>query len=109
MEFAGVQLQRGAKVVCVLGSPNRDPAIFERPDEFDLTRPAERTRKHYRTFGFGPHHCLGMAQARLNLTVMVEEIAKHLYRPRLLGEPRTARSIFMDGFKEMHIAFEIAA
>jgi cholest-4-en-3-one 26-monooxygenase len=105
-ELAGQQITKGAKVVCVLGSPNRDPQFFERPDEFDICRPIAHTRRHYRTFGAGPHFCLGIQQARLNLTVMLGEIARRIHRPRLLAEPRHARSIFMDGFKELRIAFE---
>jgi cholest-4-en-3-one 26-monooxygenase len=104
-ELAGQEISRGAKVVCVLGSPNRDPQFFERPDEFDIRRPAEHTRRHYRTFGGGAHFCLGIQQARLNLAVMIGEMARRIHNPRLLAPPRQARSIFMDGFKELRIAF----
>ena len=105
-EFAGERIAKGAKVVCVLGSPNRDPQFFENPDEFDIRRPIAQTRRHYRTFGGGPHFCLGIQQARLNLAVMIGEIARRIHRPRLLAPPRQARSIFMDGFKELRIAFD---
>ena len=104
-ELAGQRISKGAKVVCVLGSPNRDPQFFERPDEFDIRRPIEHTRRHYRTFGGGAHFCLGIQQARLNLTVMVGEMARRIYRPRLLAPPRQARSIFMDGLKELRVGF----
>lgn len=104
-ELAGQQIRKGAKVVCVLGSPNRDPQFFERPDEFDIRRPIEHTRRHYRTFGAGAHFCLGIQQARLNLTVMIGEMARRIHQPRLLAPPRQARSIFMDGFKELRVAF----
>jgi len=106
LEFAGERLKKGDKLVCVLGAPNRDPALFARPDEFDITRPPEQTRKNYRTFGGGYHYCIGVHQARMNLHVMIEEIARRWSNLRLLGEPRHARSIFMDGFKEMRVAFE---
>ena len=106
LEFAGGKIAKGDKVVCVLGSPNRDPQFFENPDEFDIRRPVAQTRRHYRTFGGGPHYCLGIQQARLNLAVMIGEIARRIHRPRLLAPPRQARSIFMDGFKELRIAFE---
>ncbi len=104
-ELAGQQISKGAKVVCVLGSPNRDPQFFERPDEFDIRRPVEHTRRHYRTFGGGAHFCLGIQQARLSLTVMVGEIARRMHQPRLLAPPRQARSIFMDGLKQLRVAF----
>lgn len=106
LELAGASIRDGDKLVCVLGSPNRDPAFFERPDEFDIRRPVAATRRNYRTFGAGPHFCLGINQARLNLGVMLDEIARRIDNPRLLAAPRHARSIFMDGFKELRIAFD---
>ena len=106
-ELVGQKITKGAKVVCILGSPNRDPRCFDRPDEFDIRRPVANTRRHYRTFGGGPHFCLGIQQARLNLTVMIGEIARRIHHPRLLAEPRHFRSIFMDGLKELCIAFDL--
>jgi len=106
LELAGAQIPKGGKVICVLGSPNRDPALFERPDTFDITRPAADTRRNYRTFGGGPHFCLGINQARMNLAVMLDEIARRIDNPRLIAEPRHARSLFMDGFKELRLGFD---
>jgi cholest-4-en-3-one 26-monooxygenase len=105
-ELAGQPIRAGDKVICVLASPNRDPAFFDDPDEFDIRRPVANTRRNYRTFGAGPHYCLGIQQARMNLTVMLGEIARRRRNPRLTGTPRHARSIFMDGFKELRIAFD---
>jgi cholest-4-en-3-one 26-monooxygenase len=106
LELAGERIPKGGKVICVLGAPNRDPALFERPDEFDITRPPAATRRNYRTFGGGPHFCLGINQARMNLTVMLDEIARRLDNPRLLAPPKHARSFFMDGFKEMRLGWD---
>ncbi|HQR04494.1 MAG: cytochrome P450 [Proteobacteria bacterium] len=106
LELAGEQIRKGDKLVCILGAPNRDPDFFEEPDRFDIRRPLQNTRKHYRTFGQGGHYCVGVHQARLNLKVMLEEIIRRMTNFRLLAEPRYARSIFMDGFKEMHVAFD---
>jgi cytochrome P450 len=104
-EVAGEQIRKGDKVACVIAAPNRDPEFFERPNEFDITRPPADTRRNYRTFGGGPHYCLGIHQARMNLTVMLDEIARRLTDLRLLAEPKPARSIFMDGFKELRLGF----
>jgi cytochrome P450 len=105
-ELAGQAIAKGDKLVCVLGSPNRDPAFFADPDVFDIRRPVPNTRRNYRTFGAGPHYCLGIQQARSNLIVMIGEMARRIRNPRLLSEPRHARSTFMDGFKELRIAFD---
>jgi cytochrome P450 len=106
LDFAGEKIRRGDKLVCVLAAPNRDPHGFDQPDRFDITRSAEHTRRNYRTFGAGPHYCVGVHQARLNLTTMLAEIAARISNIRLVGEPKHVRSIFMDGFKELHIAFD---
>jgi cholest-4-en-3-one 26-monooxygenase len=106
MAFLGEKIRKGDKLVCVLGSPNRDPAFFPDPERFDITRPAALARKHYRTFGQGGHYCVGVHQARLNLEVMLAEIVKRMGGFRLLAPPRHTRSIFMEGYKEMRVGFE---
>jgi cholest-4-en-3-one 26-monooxygenase len=105
-ELAGERIEQGAKLIVMLGAPSRDPALFERPDAFDITRPPGDTRRKIRTFGGGAHVCLGLHQARANLTIMLGEIAGRLDNPRLLEEPRHARSVFMDGFSELQLGFD---
>ena len=105
-ELAGEKIEKGDKVICMISACNRDPALFERPHEFDITRDVAATRRNYRTFGGGPHYCLGIHQARMNLTVMLSEIARRMTGLRLLAEPKPARSLFMDGFKELRLGFE---
>lgn len=105
MQFAGETICAGDKLVCVLGSPNRDPRLFDNPDTFDITRDPAQSRRHYRTFGAGPHFCVGVHQARQNLEVMTAEIVARMTDLRLLAEPTYSRSNFMDGFKRMPIAF----
>jgi cholest-4-en-3-one 26-monooxygenase len=105
-EIAGRQIAKGDKVCCVIAAPNRDPAAFERPDVFDITRPPGHSQRNQRTFGGGPHYCLGVHQARMNLSLMLEEIVLRLDNPRIIGAPRHARDTFIDGFKELNIAFD---
>ncbi len=105
MEFAGENISKGDKLVCVLGSPNRDPRFFEDPDRFDISRPVATTRKHYRTFGAGPHFCIGVHQARMNLEVMTEALVSRWSSVEILEEPVHFRSNFMDGFKRLSIRY----
>lgn len=105
-ELAGERIKAGDKVICMISACNRDPALFDRPHEFDITRAPADTRRNYRTFGGGPHYCLGIHQARMNLTVMLDEISRRMSGLRLLAPPKPARSLFMDGFKELRLGFE---
>jgi cytochrome P450 len=69
VELHDVEMPAGAKVVLLLGSGNRDPREFERPDEFDITRGNPRIL----AFGHGAHVCLGAAVARLEARVALQE------------------------------------
>jgi cytochrome P450 len=62
-ELAGERIPAGSKILVNLGAANRDPSRFERPEEFDLFR---RPRPHL-TFGFGPHRCLGLQIAMMEM------------------------------------------
>ncbi|HZU78350.1 MAG TPA: cytochrome P450, partial [Acidimicrobiales bacterium] len=64
VEYRGVVFPRGTLVSVSLAGANRDPATFEAPDTFDITR-ARGTQQM--TFGSGIHHCLGAALARAEL------------------------------------------
>jgi cytochrome P450 len=67
-----VVLAKGEFVVVLIGSANRDAAAFDEPDRFDISRV---DNKHL-GLGFGVHHCLGAALARLEAQVAVSELAR---------------------------------
>ncbi len=76
---------RGASAIFLLaGGANRDPAIFERPDEFDTTR--ANARDHM-SFGTGIHVCLGAALARMELHIGLQTLFERFPRLTLAGEP----------------------
>lgn len=62
-EFFGAQLRAQEKISVLTGAANRDPATFERPDEFDLTRPKF---PHF-AFGRETHMCAGMWVAKASI------------------------------------------
>ena len=78
-ELAGVDIPAGSVVHACLAAANRDPSRWERPDEFDPTRPV---RQHL-GFGHGPHTCLGMHVARAELTHGVGALLDRLPNLRL--------------------------
>ena len=55
-DVCGVRVPRGAELGLLFASANRDPAEFERPDEFRLDRPSAELKRHM-SFGFGAHFC----------------------------------------------------
>jgi pimeloyl-[acyl-carrier protein] synthase len=64
-DLYGQPVRKGQIVVFPFGASNRDPEVFERPDEFDLTR----EKNPHLTFSYGLHHCIGANTARLEASV----------------------------------------
>jgi cytochrome P450 len=61
----GVDVPTGSSVMVRFGAANRDPAVFDEPDRFDIERP--NANQHI-AFGLGAHFCLGAALARQEMT-----------------------------------------
>ncbi|MFI5775785.1 cytochrome P450 [Nocardia sp. NPDC051570] len=74
IELHGVRIPAGARMLLISGSANRDPAVFENPDTFDLNRDTSASL----VFGSGRHHCLGSNLGLLELRVALQEIAAHV-------------------------------
>ena len=70
VSFGGHDIPAGQTVIAVIGSANRDETVFERPDEFDITRPSPR----HLTFGGAVHYCLGAPLARMEAELAVQTI-----------------------------------
>lgn len=69
-ELAGEIIPPGQALYFMLHAANRDPKVFERPDEFDIMR------KHnpHVAFGGGPHYCVGAPMARLEFEIVVARL-----------------------------------
>ena len=68
-ELAGCPVRTGERILVPFGAANRDPAVFERADEFVIDREDNR----HAAFGLGVHRCLGSNLARLELRVALDE------------------------------------
>jgi cytochrome P450 len=71
VEMDGQHIPRGARVVSMLRSANRDEEVFDSPFSFDITR---RPNPHVAFGGGGPHHCLGAMLARAELRAVFDEL-----------------------------------
>jgi cytochrome P450 family 142 subfamily A polypeptide 1 len=101
--LADRSIKAGDELLLMYSSANRDPAVFEDPETFDVTR---RHNPHV-AFGFGTHFCLGAALARLEIRVMFEELLPRLGDLRLAAnaDPRIQPSAFTRGLKDLHVEF----
>ncbi len=84
-EVAGLGFEAGEALSIIIGGPNRDPAHFDDPDRFDITRDPSAWSF---TFSMGQHFCLGQALARTELQEFVATIATHCHDLELTAEPR---------------------
>ncbi|MEV6669054.1 cytochrome P450 [Streptomyces sp. NPDC051162] len=81
VEIGGRTIRVGEGVFALGGAANRDPAVFENPDELDVDRGA---RQHL-AFGHGPHQCLGQSLARMELEIVYETLLRRVPGLRLAG------------------------
>jgi len=78
-ELGGRRLERGAFVIAVIGSANRDASQFPDPEKLDLGRAENR----HVGFGRGPHYCLGAPLARLEAEIALGTLLRRLPGLRL--------------------------
>jgi hypothetical protein len=74
-DLGGKKIPRGETVLCLLGSANRDPAVYpDQPDRLDITRQNVRPL----SFGGGIHFCLGAQLARIEAEVAIAPLLRRL-------------------------------
>jgi cytochrome P450 len=89
--IGGRQIPAGGELFLALISANRDEALCDRPNEFDITR---SPTKHL-TFGHGSHYCLGAETGRRELRIALETLTNQLPTLRLTGEPLKIAPVFV--------------
>ena len=100
-ELAGTAIAAGDKVVMWYGSANRDEAAFDDPFRFDVAR---ADNEHYAFGGGGPHLCLGAFLARLEISVLLQEMAARNLALEQTGEPVRVASNFVHGVLSVGMA-----
>jgi cytochrome P450 len=103
-EFHGQQIKAGDKVVLWFLSGNRDETVFDKPNEINLTRKPNK----FMSFGQGgPHVCLGMFLAKLEVRVVLEELAKRVKTIEQTEQHSYLRSNFILGLKQLPLKFTV--
>ncbi len=100
--LGGCAIEAGQKVQIWEGSANRDPAVFQDPDVFDIAR---KPNAHL-GFGHGVHYCLGANLARLELRVLFGELLPRFRSARLVTPVEWTRSNRHTGIRHLFVAFD---
>jgi len=99
-EIAGQKMSEGEKVIMYYGAANRDPSIFENPDQFDIGRV---NAGDHLSFGAGPHVCLGQRVANMQLEVAYEKILSRFPNVKWTGHMKQAPNNFVNAISELEI------
>ena len=83
VELHGIMIPRGAMVIPLLASANRDPDVFEEPDFFDISR----APNYHIAFSKGPHFCLGANLARMETRVAIANLIDRFPHLHLAVDP----------------------
>ena len=93
-EIAGRKVPAGTPITLCIGAANRDPEVFENPDQLDIARWPNRQL----AFAFGIHQCVGLAVARLEGIIALGRFLNRFPHYTLSGPPQRAGRARFRGF-----------
>ena len=97
-EIGGYTISKGSKVAILLGSANRDPRVFENPDQINF----KREMKDHSSWGGGIHFCIGTHLAKLELGVSFNHVLEKKFE--LIEEPTRTGAFGIRGFKNLLVS-----
>jgi cytochrome P450 len=101
LEIGGRQIKEGQAVLAILAAANRDPAKFDKPEEFDILR---HPNEHV-AFGDGQHFCLGAPLARAETQIAFASLLRRFGDPRLeASEPEWRSNFILRGLSRLPIS-----
>jgi cytochrome P450 len=99
VDLDGALLPAGSRAIVFYGAANRDERKYPNPDHFDVRR---RPGDHL-GFGAGPHACVGMNLARIEMLAVFNALAKRVQRFTILEEEPVLHNI-LRGFKTLRVS-----
>jgi len=100
-----VDIPQDSKVMVLYASANRDPNVFEFPDEFMVDRPLIETKRHL-SFGWGSHFCLGAHLARQTGRIALSVLLERFERLYLLEPTKRVVPPFLWGRRKIMVTWE---
>lgn len=98
-ELRGRRIAAGDTLGLFYASANFDEDVFERPFDFRIDRKPNR----HLAFGTGPHQCLGLLLARLEMRIFFAQLVPRLEQIELTRDPEHLRASFVHGLKHLPI------
>lgn len=102
VEIGDVTVTEGQRVGLFYSSANFDEAVFEQPFEFNILR---NPNPHLSFGGNGAHFCIGANLARMEIKLIMNEIADQIPDIAKLAEPQRLRSGWINGVKDLKVAY----
>lgn len=102
----GTKVRKGQTIILNLASANRDPKVFNKPNDFDIQR--ENAKKNV-SFGFGAHHCIGSILARVEAEVFWQELLSgypDVSGWKLSGEPIYEKSKLIRSISRLPVSLQ---
>jgi len=98
-QIGDAELAQGTRILAIYASANRDPRMWDNPDNFDVRR---ATRKHL-GFGHGAHTCMGLHLARLELTELLSAMLPKVSAWHLDGTPEISMNNTIRAFAHLRV------
>jgi cytochrome P450 family 142 subfamily A polypeptide 1 len=98
---AGVPVREGDRFLLAYPSANRDEAVFDRPDTFDI----RRSPNPHVAFGFGTHFCLGASLARFELDLLFRALTSRLTDLTVIDPPDIEPNVFVGAVRSLRLGF----
>ena len=102
-QLSGTQLGAGDRVALIYPAANRDPAVFDQPNDFDISRDPNP----HVAFGHGAHFCLGANLARIELRLLFEELTRRITNLTVVNEPDVEPNIFARAVRSFDLSFDL--
>ena len=102
VEIGGQVIHKDDYVVMAYASANRDEDVWDRPDDFDVTRSFDQD---HQSFGYGEHSCPGALLARTDSTTIFERLLSRFPDWELANPPERWGTPFLQGISSLPLRF----